>query len=132
MTITTSIAYSDIDIELSQANDGDVLRDVNEEAIINSITNIIYTIRGSRRMLPDFSAGMHKLLFEPMTDETAAIIRDRLMDNIYKWDDRVIVEVIYIDPQYDSNMYKCLLTFRIKGFPEERAPITIRFVIRRD
>lgn len=129
MTIRT--VYSDIDIELSQATDGDILRDTDEEAIINSITNIINTLQGSRRMLPDFAADMQRILFEPIDKGTTELIRSKIITNINKWDDRVVVEEMQIEPVYDKNMYRCKMRFRIKGFPTEKIRI-IRFIIRRD
>jgi phage baseplate assembly protein W len=129
MAITA--VYSDIDIELSQATDGDILRDIEEEAIINSITNIINTLQGSRRMLPEFAASMQKILFEPIDENTASLIKHKLFVSINRWDDRVIAETIYVDPKYDQNMYKCLLNFRIKGFDIEGITRSIRFILRR-
>ena len=128
--MTTQAVYSDIDIELSQATDGDILREINEDAVINSITNIINTLQGSRRMLPEFAASIQRLLFEPIDINTAELLRSRLISNINRWDNRVVVEEIYIDPLYDQNMYKCLLNFRILGFDVEGTR-TIRFVLRR-
>jgi phage baseplate assembly protein W len=128
---TTAAVYSDVDIELSQASDGDIQRDIDEDAVINSIRNIIWTFKGSRRMLPDFAANIQKLLFEPIDGNTASLIRSRLVENIYKWDDRVIINEIYIEPIYEQNMYKCLMIFKIKGF-EHKGLRNINWVIRRD
>jgi len=130
-TITEYKVFSDLDIELSQANDGDVLEDTNEDAVINSIINIINTLKGTRRMLPDFAASMQHLLFEPIDQRTTSVIRNRLYDNIQRWDNRVVIKALHIDPIYDQNMYKILMNFQIVGF-EERGLKTIRFVIRRD
>jgi phage baseplate assembly protein W len=127
----TTAVYSDIDINLTQASDGDIQRDINENAIINSILNIIKTFKGSRRMLPEFAASMQKLLFEPIDKSTSNLIRSRILENINRWDNRVVIETMYIDPIYDQNMYKCLTTFMIKGF-EWKGTRTIRWVIRRD
>ncbi len=103
MAIPTAV-YSDVDIELSQATDGDILRETDEDAVINSITNIINTLQGSRRMLPEFAASMQRLLFEPIDDSTSGLIRQRLIENIYRWDDRVDVEEIFINTttRYES------------------------------
>lgn len=128
--MTTIAVYSDIDIELSQATDGDILRDTDEEAIINSLTNIINTLQGSRRMLPEFAASTQRLLFEPIDESTSGLIRSRMIDSVNRWDDRVEVEGLYIDPIYDQNMYKCLMKFRIKGFVGVRGIREIRFILR--
>ena len=128
MAITA--VYSDIDIKLTQANDGDVLRDTDEDAVVNSITNIINTLQGSRRMLPEFAASMQRLLFEPIDENTSNLIRSKIIENVNRWDDRVVVEEIYIDPVHDKNLYKCLMNFRILGF-DTRGTQSIEFVLRR-
>jgi len=125
-----SAVYSDIDIELSMQTDGDVLREIESDSIINSLTNIINTMQGTRRMLPDFASTSQKLLFEPIDENTSKLIRNRLLDSIYRWEDRVEIEVLYIEPIYDQNMYKCLLKFKIKDFPEQTGLVTLRFVLR--
>jgi phage baseplate assembly protein W len=128
--MTTSAVYSDVDINLSQATDGDILRETDEDAVINSLINIINTLQGSRRMLPEFAASMQRLLFEPIDDATSNLIKQRIVENVHRWDDRVNVEQIYITPIPDSNAYKCLLKFKIYGF-EQKGSRTIEFVLRR-
>jgi phage baseplate assembly protein W len=54
--------------------DGDVQRDVDVEAIFNSIENIVLTTQGERRMLPTFASNLKRLLFEPIDETTARLI----------------------------------------------------------
>jgi len=129
MAIATAV-YSDIDIELSIQADGDILRKTEADAIINSLNNIISTMQGARRMLPEFASTSQKLLFEPIDESTSNLIRNRLVDSILRWEDRVEIEKMYINPIHDQNMYKCLLKFKIKDFPEQVGSITLRFVLR--
>ena len=128
MAITA--VYSDIDIKLTQATDGDILRDIDEDAVINSIINIINTLQGSRRMLPEFAASMQRLLFEPIDESTTGLIRSKIVDNVNRWDNRVVVEEIYINPIPDENLYKCLMNFRMLGFDIEGTR-SIEFILRR-
>lgn len=131
--------YSDIDIDqkvfidsvgekLETHPDGDWPRSTNEEAVKNSIINIINTMKGSRRMLPEFAANMHSLLFEPIDERTASTVRSIFVDTIKRWDDRVEINALSVVPNYDDNMYKCLLSYRIKGSKEIR---TLNWVFRR-
>jgi len=129
--MANTAVYSDIDIELSQSTDGDILRDTDEEAVMNSIVNIIQTVQGTRRMLPSFAADVQKILFEPIDEGTTDLIRSNIITNVNKWDDRVYVEGLYINPVYDKGMYKCLMRFQIIGFNVEGVR-SIRFVLRRD
>jgi len=124
-----AIIYSDIDIELTQATDGDILRDVNEDAVINSIVNIINTMKGSRRMLPEFAASIQNILFEPIDNRTSNLIRNKIASNIQKWDNRVNIRKIIVEPVYDKNMYKCLMEFSIVGMNVDNTR-TLKFVLR--
>ena len=112
MTQRTAI-YSDIDINLTKTTSGDVLRDTEENAIINSLENILRTMQGSRRMLPDFAASIYNLIFEPVDKITAKRIGEEVISGIEKWDDRIILEVLDIEPRPDKNMYVCTLHYRI-------------------
>jgi phage baseplate assembly protein W len=106
--------YSDFDAELEIQQDGDITRDLENEAIRNSLINIINTRQGSRRMLPIFAVGLMDVLFEPMDDTTAREIGNRIFGAIELWDDRVIVEVLNINQNFDKGQYEITLDFRLK------------------
>ena len=105
--------YSDIDIELTKAQDGDILRDEEEDAIFNSLSNIINTIQGSRRMIPEFAVDIYAMLFEPMDDTTSYEIGRRMLGAIEDWDDRIIVENINVHSNYDIGQYEITLQYRV-------------------
>ena len=107
--------YSDIDIELTKANNGDITKDIDTNAIKNSLKNILNTFQGSRRMLPTFAFNAYQLLFEPIDEITAHQIGELMLEGIQDWDDRVIIEDIYVIPKYDDNQYKIKLNFRLKN-----------------
>jgi len=69
-----SSTWSDIDIFMERQDDGDVTREIDVDAVLNSITNIISTVQGERRMLPTFAAPIAGLLFEPIDEITAEVI----------------------------------------------------------
>ena len=118
--------YSDIDIELTKQTDGDVQKDIDIDAILNSLDNIIATLQGSRRMLPEFAQGVHQLLFEPITDETARAIGQTMLEGIRTWEDRVEIRGIDIEPKHDMNQYRIRMEFIIKPLEEEQ---TVEFVL---
>lgn len=118
MAIRSSI-YSDIDIELSKQTDGDVKKDTDVDAIVNSLNNIVATLQGSRRMIPEFAQDIWALLFEPLDEETARMIGERLLEAIQTWEDRVEVSRIDITPDFDNNIYNLRMNFLIKPIEEE-------------
>jgi phage baseplate assembly protein W len=119
--------YSDFDSELEMQQDGDIQRDLEEEAIRNSLINIINTRQGSRRMLPEFAINLMDLLFEPMDDTTAYEIGNRVFGAIERWDDRIIVEDLNIHQDYDRGEYDITLDFRLKS---SRRVETVNFILK--
>jgi len=110
--------YKDININFETQNNGDIKTDENENAIINSIENILTTKQGTRRMLPNFANNINNLLFEPIDEITASYIKDIMIDAIYQWDDRVKIISIKVDPQYDQNKYYVKMVFSVSNIGE--------------
>lgn len=113
--------YSDFDGLMTKQTDGDIQKDIDFGAVTNSLTNIINTMQGSRRMLPEFASDIQRLLFEPIDDITGQMLGERILDGITQWDDRVEVLSVYIDPQYDSGQYKCRIDVLVKTTREVRS-----------
>lgn len=113
--MTQTIFYSDYDGNFSRQNDGDVKKNVDLDAIINSLNNIILTKQGERRMLPTFASNIRHLLFEPIDEITARRIAEELIDSIRVWENRISITRFDIEPLYDDNSYKCRLNFAIVG-----------------
>lgn len=118
--------YSDVDIKFTKQTNGDITKDIGIDAVKNSVTNIINTRPGSRRMLPEFAGYFHNNLFEPVDEITASELGYSLVDAIRTWDDRVIVDNIHVTAKPDSNMYKCTLNFRVR---ESDEPEEIKFIL---
>jgi len=118
--------YSDIDIKLEPQTDGDFTRDIEYDAVINSLTNIFNTQPGTRRMLPEFAVDIWGYLFEPMDEITAHRIGNDFLRAIETWDDRVIVQNIHVHANYDRNQYEVKLTFRIEA---GRREVTVDFIL---
>jgi len=129
-TYTTAI-YSDIDLYLTKANDGDVQRDIEIESVKNSITNIVETMQGSRRMLPEFASQIQGLLFEPMDEITEASIGQGIIEILRRWDDRVLIERISVSFSPDTNnivgYYTVHLNFALRSSPEIQI---VKFILR--
>ena len=122
------VYYSDYDGSFTKQADGDVQKDNDVDAIFNSITNIILTTQGERRMLPDFASGVKRLLFEPMDAVTARLIAENLIDAIRVWENRIDITGFDIEPRYDENYYRCRLNFTIETSDDVQA---IDFILTR-
>jgi phage baseplate assembly protein W len=114
-------------MELDAHSDGDLKKDVDIDAVINSLNNIVSTVQGSRRMLPEFAQYLWELLFEPMDATTARELGQGILEAVRTWDDRIVVEGIDIMPDYDNNEYRCVMTFRIKPIEQQESVEFILF-----
>lgn len=122
------VFWSDYDPNFERQPDGDIQRDVDVNAIFNSITNIVLTVQGERRMLPTFAATLKQLLFEPIDEITARLIAESLLEAIRIWEERIEVKTFDIEPLYDQNYYRCRLHFVIVGTDEIKS---IDFILTR-
>jgi len=125
--MATNIVYSDFDINMTKQTDRDITRNTGFSAVKNSITNIINTIQGSRRMLPEFAVDIHRLLFEPIDEITAQVIAEKIIEGINYWDDRIEIVGFDIEPRYDSGEYRCRMNARIITSKEVE---TIDFILK--
>jgi phage baseplate assembly protein W len=121
--------YSDIDAEYGADTDGDLLRKTEIDAIKNSLTNILSTTQKTRRMLPEFGTNLQLLVFEPIDGETANTIGNAIIEGIKRWDDRVAVDTVDIEPIYDQNLYRCRINYFIKSDSTNDLQ-TINFVLK--
>jgi len=111
--------YTDIDISLDKKHNGDINDFVSIEAIKSSITNIIETMKGSRRKRPEFGGNLWPYLFEPMDEITAQSIGEEVLAAIEIWETRIIIENVNINPVYDRNEYDITVIFKLKGMQTE-------------
>jgi len=125
--MATNIVYSDFDINITRQTDGDLTKNTGFNAVKNSVTNIISTIQGSRRMLPEFAINIHRLLFEPIDEITAQVIAENVIEGINYWDDRIEVVGFDIEPRYDLGEYRCRMNAKIITSKEVE---TIDFILK--
>lgn len=108
--------WKDFDIEMNKKNDGDILEMIDENAVKNSLDNIFQTIRGDRRMLPNFAINIYNYLFEPLDEITALEIGNEIFGSISIWDTRIEILDLLIKPDYDLNAYTISIKYKIKNF----------------
>ncbi len=84
---------------------GDIVRFVNEQAVIRSIRNLLQTNKGERLYQPSIGSNVNKLLFEPMGDATANEIANLVRETIDQHEPRAKVLQVDAIPQYENNRY---------------------------
>jgi len=105
--------YSDLDFSLTIDTAGKVSIVKDHEAIKQSIKNIITTYPGERIMLPEFGSILRTILFEPMDEFTTELIESEIQDTINRWENRVYIENVDVNPDYDNNNYDIIITYVI-------------------
>ena len=127
----STATYSDIDLDLTKLNDGDVQRDTDINAVSNSIQNIVETMQGSRRMLPEFASQVYGLLFEPMDEVTEAYIGQGIIEILRRWDNRITIEKISVNFNPDNahavGYYTIHLNYILRSNPSIQS---IKFILR--
>lgn len=68
-----------------------------EEDIRQAILIILRTSRRERVMRPDFGAGLDDFIFEPLSETTKQLVRQRVEESLIDWEPRIIVEEVIIN-----------------------------------
>ena len=68
---------------------GDIKLSADEEDIRQAITIILGTTPGERVMRPDFGAGLHALVFEPINQTTMALAKHHVEQALIRWEPRI-------------------------------------------
>ena len=95
---------------------------LDAESVFQAVNNILSTKKGERLFLPEFGSLLEELLFEPIDDDTAFLIKTELIRAIEEWDPRVQIDYneTQIIPYPDENRYEVTLVFSIIGLDDEK------------
>lgn len=92
---------------------GDIVRFVDEKAVIRSIKNLLLTDKGERPYQPNIGSNIRKMLFEPMGPGTAHEIASLARDVITEYEPRAKILDIQALSDPDNNRYVLSLTIMI-------------------
>lgn len=110
-----TIVYSDINSNYSRdLKTSDFKIDENNNAIKNSLRNILLTKKMERRMLPEFGSSLEQLLFEPIDNDTAKRIGSIILDEIDYWEPRINILNIEVIADEEKNSYEINIVYDIK------------------
>ena len=82
--------------------DGHVAWSQGEDNVRESIRVILMTEPRERLQLAEFGAGLSRFLFEPNTAATRFLIQERIRDTLARWEPRLRVESVLVDPDPDD------------------------------
>lgn len=108
--------FVDLDLNFTKHPvSSDVSKKVNENAIIASIRNLLMTRKYERPFHPEISSQIMDLLFEPLTNNTAAALKRTIYYVIQNFEPRVEVLLVDVEDTPDYNEVKVLIAFKIVG-----------------
>jgi len=94
--------------------DGRLAWSAGDENVRESIRVILLTEPGERVMRGEFGCGLKRFLFEPNTATTRQLIRERVTRAIGRWEPRVAVEAVEVEPDgSDPRVVNVQISFRL-------------------
>lgn len=129
MARNTLIIHSDIrsDLAVNPATD-DLLLLTNENAVEQSIKNLLQTDFYERPFQPTLGSNIRSLLFELDTPQTAYNLKEAIIKTIENFEPRCQLIDVIIESDPDRNAYNCYITYNIIG---DQGEFTTEFVLSR-
>lgn len=129
VTTQTTRQYKDLDLSFNvHPIRKDVNKHIDEQAVINSIKNIILTNHYEKPFNPDFGSNIRAMLFENIDSITAISLEREILQTIENFEPRVSVSKVTAIPDFDNNGYNIELEFYVINLTN---PITIQFFLQR-
>lgn len=89
----------------------DIVGDVNDNAIKNSLFNIFSTSPGQKILNPEFGLVFNQWLFTNMSENGALVIKQTIYEQIQKYEPRVILDEVLVVPNYEQNEYHITIRY---------------------
>jgi phage baseplate assembly protein W len=106
--------YSDFAKNLEQVpGRGDLSRRINENAVKESIKNIVLTNKGERLFQPEFGCNINASLFENIDANTVIILKDDISRAIRTYEPRCVVKNVEIIADLDTNNLQASVLFSV-------------------
>lgn len=121
--------FSDFDLDFTaHPVTKDISKKLNENAISQSIRNLLLTAHYERPFKPDLGSNLRKFLFEPIDNVTTSLIQDAIFLTLKNYEPRIEIQEVVASPNYEENRYDITMSFFIRNTTE---PLTITFFLER-
>lgn len=127
--VSKTILYSDffIDLDMHPVSK-DVAPRINENAIKDSIRNLLLTDPGERPFRPQLGGGIRAMLFDNMTPQTVVSMREQIRETISEYEPRANLIDVVVNPDFDKNHVNVTVVFNVINRQE---PVTLDVIITR-
>ena len=102
------------DLEISPLS-SDLTLNKDEDAVKESIKNLILTDRGERLMQPSLGGNITAMLFENITPGVLKLIEDNVRTTINLYEPRAELQNVAVTSNIDDNTVRVKITFYIKN-----------------
>ena len=100
----------------------------DEDAVKQSIRNLLLTNPGERLMQPNIGAGISALLFENITPGTLKLIQSKVKSTIRTYEPRAELIDVSVSSNYDDNKVSVFVSFYVRNVDQ---PITLDVILER-
>ena len=126
---TESRSFKDLSVGFTRnANTKDVAIVKNDNAIKQSVKNLILTVPGEKPFQPEIGSRISELLFEPLDPFTSDSIKQEVINTISQYEPRVRIINVFVKANFDKNSFDVELRYQIVGLPPVES---IEFVLQR-
>jgi hypothetical protein len=105
--------YSDLSFKPFLNNEGDLSQVYDQDAINQSLFNILHTKKGTRLMDPDFGCDFQTYLFDIFDEETANNMLEDIYRNFITYEPRIQILSIDRNLDYDKLLYQFTINYFI-------------------
>lgn len=106
----------------------DLARKIDEEAVKESIKNLVLTDRGERLFQPEVGCDVRKLLFDNVTPDMIILAKDMIKNTIDAYEPRVNLIGVDVIGDLDDNRVTIVIVFNVINKEE---PITLNLTLDR-
>ena len=93
----------------------DIIGVKNDTAIARSIRNLVFTVPGERFFNEDLGSKVSQVLFDTVDDISAASIKDEIEETIIKYEPRVKLNDIRVEPDFDNHNFNVTIVYDVVG-----------------
>lgn len=121
--------YSDIqkNMEINPISN-DLALKLDEEAVKDSLKNIILTNKGERLFQPNLGSDVSKSLFDLMAPATLKVLEESVRSTINNYEPRANLLKVELKPEYDNNRVEIIITFYVRN---AETPVTVAVFLER-
>jgi phage baseplate assembly protein W len=126
---TNTKIYSDLDLTFRRTpGKGDVAMSYDEQAVIRSVRNLLFTKKYDRRFQPNIESRLPTLLFEPVSPIIASQIQDEIIRIINNHEPRATVDSVNVISMPDQNFFSATITIFIGNNTQ---PTSFNLILKR-